>query len=237
MKSAWNAKLAIEVSRRELSVLRSAALQVALRRGHRTTERSSNWGMMAEAANMVEFQIDPYEQSELAGAANNPEIGNGLRITKGMAFVEPQAAAALMDFIANSTTVGKDVGAATSLVRKLASKLGQRMPTVQQGEKPGQASDPTPIEQGSAHPEVGQSRQPALPSRLGKVSQQDRAGSAGANQAGATNWNQGKTTVLDPSQQVKEPGMEDPERWFEDVVRIKDLLKTESSFYVVEENE
>lgn len=61
---------------------------------------------------------------------------------------------------------------------------------------------------------------PATPfTNKAKVAAQDVTGSAGAQQAGVTDWSKGKTTVLDPKKQQKTADMEDPEKWFENLLR------------------
>jgi hypothetical protein len=84
--------------------------------------------------------------------------------------------------------------------------------------------------------------------RAARVRAQDIAGTAGVHHVGPTQWKVGsaerqgpkgptltRMTVLDPTQQERDPEMEDTESWFsddfnEDVSRMKDLLRTECSF-------
>jgi len=70
----------------------------------------------------INIQVDPAEQAELQR--------HGVRVSKGMAFINSRDAARLIDSIASDQDPTKDVGAARSIVRQLSHMTGRAMPNV-----------------------------------------------------------------------------------------------------------
>lgn len=151
--TAWDMKISFPVTLKEAAVLERYVLRVSMSRP--LTEGASVWSVFENALNemtkAVEFQVDDQEARALEA--------NGADVRKGMAFLSPQQAEQIMVMMAQDQSPFKDVPTVTSIVRKIAYKLGQKMPKVFGSGSPGKPGDEThSFQPASAHPGTGQAK-------------------------------------------------------------------------------
>lgn len=147
-------RIVIEVNSREARVLMHYALALASRdinESVRPWEGLSR--VLREASNIITFPVhDEDEARELKR--------HGVRVEKGQAYLDSRSAVRMIDMMAGSREMYKDVPTVTSLVRKIATKLGRQMPKIQPGgEASGRPGDVTAADQGATqHPGAAQAR-------------------------------------------------------------------------------
>jgi hypothetical protein len=131
--TAWENRVEIPMTLREMRVLATYALRLAERRIPMMESAWDTYEMiLKEAAEVVSFQVDPHEETALRSYGKNAK--------RGMAMLNPREAAILMHDMAEDRSFGKDVPIVTRLVKKLAKFLHANVPKI----LPGRAEEPPP---------------------------------------------------------------------------------------------
>lgn len=132
----------IEVSEKEAAVIAHYALKLTANRISEGNVWNRLSSVISESKDSVWFQVyDDVEENELKQ--------RGVQVRNGMAMASPQQAAEIVKAMAADKSAYKNMQIVTSIVRKLASKLGIKMPKI---EEPSQdAGRPGEVEMGVSH--------------------------------------------------------------------------------------
>ena len=116
----------IEVSAREANVLTHYAMKSAANHVRESNGWKAAVNALNEASKAVYFPVEGSDEE-------NELKQQGVEIKRGMAFMEPESALQMMQSMAQDNSAFKDVPTITSLIRKIAARLGMKMPKIASG--------------------------------------------------------------------------------------------------------